>query len=107
LLTKAIDPDGQQTRLFYDELGRETGRDLPNGTIEQRAYDGAGRLSWYRIAKGEFLQEPGTVQGSSRRQFGNDNRPDTAVISQIVKAEAYLYDAAGRRSGTVDQAGNL
>ncbi len=77
------DPEGEITRYTYDKLLREVTRSLPSDLVTERAYDHAGRL---------------TAITTEDRRGGTD---------RDLSSEAYLYNAAGQRTFTVDQKGKV
>ena len=75
-LQTVTDPEGNTTRYTYDTLLRETTRVAANGITTERSYDPAGRVRMIR------------------------ERTDRG---EIVSGEAYVYDASGRRTHTIDE----
>ena len=70
--------------LAYDAALREVSREFSGGYVERRSYNQAGRLA-------------GVVQLSAERRGPEE----------ILDAEAYVYDADGRRRYTIDEAGKI
>ena len=82
-LKTVIDTENGETDFTYDDVLREISRRLPNGLVQVKGYDPAGRLT---VSK--------TLNGSSDE------------IGQLSN-EAYVYDASGKRTYTVDEKGRI
>jgi len=82
-LLSVVDSEDGTTSFGYDEVLRETRRQLPNGLVQEKGYDPAGRLTVTRTNGGPFEEA---------NKFSN---------------EAYVYDPSGKRSYTVDEKGRI
>ena len=82
-LKTVIDTENGETDFTYDDVLREISRRLPNGLVQVKGYDPAGRLT---VSK--------TLNGSSDE------------IGQLSN-EAYVYDPSAKRTYTVDERGRI
>jgi YD repeat-containing protein len=69
-----------EAQFEYDALGRETARTYRNGVKQETFYDKAGRVILIK---------------------------ETNTHRDLLRAEGYLYDEQGRRTYSVDEAGNV
>ncbi|HUX39793.1 MAG TPA: RHS repeat-associated core domain-containing protein [Rectinemataceae bacterium] len=82
-LLSVVDSEGGMTDFSYDDVLREINRKLPNGLVQVKGYDPAGRLTVAKTMGGPF-DEAGKLSN-----------------------EAYVYDASGKRTYTVDEKGRI
>jgi RHS repeat-associated protein len=88
-MTVFADPDGNESRLAYDAVGRLTGVAYPNGVTETRAYDAAGSLAELAVGGPEGLLES-YVYARDARGFA------TTQVEEDGATTTWAYDDAGR-----------
>ncbi|WP_157754320.1 putative Ig domain-containing protein [Lysobacter capsici] len=108
----------RETRRSYDEQGRLIVELNPEGTSTQYSYDVAGRLIRTQVAAGTSEVREGRLRynvfGELIGELGGKGAPQaTAGMSEAQLDAVYAqygvrhsYDALGRRSESIDAAGN-
>ncbi len=93
--TAQVDARNDRTGFLYDSVtGVETGRFLPDGSIERRAVDAAGQV----VLRTDFMGQTTSYAYDLRGRLLSRTYPDGSVVS-------FTYTPTGRRATMTDARG--